>query len=772
MARRLRENKLSIEAAQVDLKINAETKAVQGISNAPNDIQQIASALSQVAPQINKFLYNANDRILEQYDADAEARVQEWEFDPATKQFIGEINSDNNNPSFLKSMEYFKGHKVGRYAAADLSRQYADFQGDEWESLVPQALKDYVPEGASATFRKAFNDETSKMHHQGREFLIQKAAIYHKQEKSANGTNFVLGKTTDQTTGDTLPPEIAIDAISAGREQFLLEGNDLQAWDNVRLHAAAVFAQEGNNELLKGILNAPTEFSDSFLTDARFTGEIARLIRTSDSNHAAKRGFEENAEIADFNKDVTLGRATDGEIKEARDLGWFGVDGGEGEQKALTRNKIAQERIAASNARALAQLNEPQRRLMAQGQHASKLLEEYKLGHIGVPTNDIKFTSELTGKEYRLTAKEVKKLWIEQEKTVWQTELVDEYSANPSPQGMAAARSNYLDKLGDHMARTGTIDAVLETQLMTAATSLKRGNLGADDISGEELKAVLSYVMLDQSHSGALDMLVGGEQAQILEKIALQFDVNNVPVWDEKAVRSAIATAIDLNAKTDNPPAAPDMKGTAERKALKNIKSKTDVDNEFLIKRQFRKAMEASEGNGSSLPERTLRAEKQVIRGISKIGNSTLLLSPSKQRLFLNQVQKTAPFASGISWEGEVSSYLELVEGHLDTGDVVDPELILVNAQGSQELFDVRLKSSPSQPLWDFNTGRLARVSYDDLAKRAGEIYNRDYEAEVEKQKAEHKAYQEEATEAVNSNPSDVMINFQEALEKAQENAE
>ena len=328
MARRLRENRLGIEAAQVNLKINPESKAIQGISKAPNDLQQIAQALSGIAPQINKFLYNANDRILEQYDADAEARVRDLKFDPETNTLAEDMIKDNNNPSFLKSMEHFRGLKLARYASADYAQRYAGLatndagdnaffpDQDDPENMVPSAIREFAPEGASATFMKAFNQGMAKTHHQGREFFLQQVGIKAAKDKQEAGFFFLDDAQKDPETGDYLPPEQAVESLMASKPEFLKTHSE-DEWFAQMLAQGAVRANQGDTEYITQLSEMKSDLGLAFKDDPTFSKDLANLGKLA--RQSAKSGRTEEAirHVADLDARTGYGEVTPLELSES-----------------------------------------------------------------------------------------------------------------------------------------------------------------------------------------------------------------------------------------------------------------------------------------------------------------------------------------------------------------------------------------------------------------------------------------------------------------------
>ena len=332
MARRLRENKLGVEASQVNLKINPERKAVQGLSIGDNDLTQVAKALSGIAPQINKFLMQEHDKINEKYHLDAERRVNELEFDPETNELAENMIKDNNNPSFLKSMEHFRGLKLARYASADLAQRYAGQatndigdnayfpDRDDPEDIVNIAFKEFIPEGASDTLMKAFNQGVAKTHHQGREYFLQSVGVAAAKDKQEAGYFFLDDKQKDPQTGDYLPPEEAVEALMGSKQEFMKTHTE-DEWYQQMLAQGAVRANQGDTEYVTKLSEMRSDLGLAFKDDPNFSDQLAQLGKTAVDNHTKNRLPVEIQENAELHAKAAYADVTPEELLDALDSG-------------------------------------------------------------------------------------------------------------------------------------------------------------------------------------------------------------------------------------------------------------------------------------------------------------------------------------------------------------------------------------------------------------------------------------------------------------------
>ena len=332
MARRLRENKLGVEASQVNLKINPERKAVQGLSIGDNDLTQVAKALSGIAPQINKFLMQEHDKINEKYHLDAERRVNELEFDPETNELAENMIKDNNNPSFLKSMEHFRGLKLARYASADYAQRYAGLatneagdnalfpNQDDPEDAVPSAIREFAPEGASDTFMKAFNQGMAKTHHQGREYFLQQVGITAAKNKQEAGYFFLDDAQKDPQTGDYLPPEAAVEALMGSKQEFMKTHTE-DEWYQQMLAQGAVRANQGDTEYIKFLSEMKSDLGLAFKDDPNHSAKLAQLADLAVSKATGDREEEAIRNVEDIRARSSNNDTTPLELSEALQTG-------------------------------------------------------------------------------------------------------------------------------------------------------------------------------------------------------------------------------------------------------------------------------------------------------------------------------------------------------------------------------------------------------------------------------------------------------------------
>lgn len=354
MARRLRTNKLGVEAAQVNLKINAETKAVQGLSKGENELTQVAHALAQINPKINKFLMNQHDRINEEYHADALEQTRKRKMDPQTKRLIGEIVSDNKNPSYLKSVAYWEAMKVVRYARADASQRYAGFSTneagdnafrfdrDDPDSIIAQIAKEYIPEGASRTFANTFNEEMAKTHQQGHEFFVQKAFAQHSVQKDDMGFNTVRHQVIDPDTNEFLGGVEAAENILKGKAQMLKDGFSKEDWWKHTTSVLSLQTEQGKRDIVTALAGMESREGFTYATDPKYLGDIKKLMKYAKIRKEKLATFDEHVTSEQTKVDEVVGDTTLTDVQEKFD---------DGEYEDLDEAKEAASRVITKTAR-------------------------------------------------------------------------------------------------------------------------------------------------------------------------------------------------------------------------------------------------------------------------------------------------------------------------------------------------------------------------------------------------------------------------------------
>lgn len=350
---RLNEKKLQVTAQPVDMRVKPMQKAVQGAPQGQNGLQQIASALGQISPAVNKFFDNQYDNQIEQYDLDAQDEVAKLPFDKQTREFSGEIISDNNNPSYVKSVNHWKAVKVAQMMRRDASLRWAGIgtneakdnafnpDRDDPEDVIKQLRGEYTPEDASPEFRQVLNAELAKTHKAGVEFFIQSRYASHTTQKNDLGFNTVHKQAIDESTGEFLDGVEAAKNIVMGKDQMLMDGfTDKDWWD----HTTSVLAMEteqGQREIVLALASTESREGFTFGNDPKYLGDIKRLLSYAKVRKEELSTLDQHITKLQDEKDESFGTTTLLDVQAKFEDG--GYEDQEEAKEAASRvvNKIA-----------------------------------------------------------------------------------------------------------------------------------------------------------------------------------------------------------------------------------------------------------------------------------------------------------------------------------------------------------------------------------------------------------------------------------------------